>query len=220
MTMSAESLFGRMRAVYRTVVPEPLRRLIRRRLVRPSYNDEFFTSLDRSQAGSYDVIAASIIERLNPRFVIDVGCGSGPLLASLAARGVRTLGLEGSAAGLAGARRRYVEVRQTDLARPFTVEPCDVVVSLEVAEHLPARTADAFVASLAAAAPHIVFSAATPGQGGRGHINEQPHEYWIAKFNSRGFALDAATTENVRAEWRQRGVAPWYCNNVMFFRRT
>lgn len=214
------SLAAKLRAAYRGVVPEPLRRFIRDRLSRPGYSDAFFTHLDESQAASYGVVAESIIERLRPRFVVDVGCGSAALLAALAARGVRTLGLEGSAAGVAGARRRGIDVRQTDLAQPFAVDPCDVVISLEVAEHLPESAADAFIDSLVAAAPHVVFSAATPGQGGQDHINEQPHEYWIEKFRARGFALDAATTDAVRAEWRQRGVAPWYCNNVMFFRRS
>jgi trans-aconitate methyltransferase len=212
------SLFGRVRSVYRAVFPEPLRRFVRNRLVRPGYSPAFFDHLDELQAASYDVMAGSIVEQLHPRFAVDVGCGSGALLAALAARGVRTLGLEGSPAGVASARRRKIDVRLTDLAQPFEVEPCDVVISLEVAEHLPESAADQFVASLASAAPHIVFSAATPGQGGLDHINEQPHAYWIEKFSGRGFTVDEETTQTVREHWRRSGVASWYCKNVLFLR--
>lgn len=213
------SLIPRMRSVYRAVVPEPLRRFVRNRLVRPGYSSDFFDHLDEVQAASYAVMAGSIVEHLHPRFVVDVGCGSGALLAALAARGVRTLGLEGSPAGVASAHRRKVDVRLTDLAKPFTVEPCDVVISLEVAEHLPERVADPFVAALTSAAPHIVFSAATPGQGGHDHINEQPHAYWIEKFRARGFVVDEATTQTVREHWLRSNVASWYCKNVLFLRR-
>ena len=213
------TLFRRLRSVYRAVLPEPLRRFVRNHLVRPGYSPEFFDRLDEMQAASYDVMAGSIVEQLQPRFVVDVGCGSGALLAALAARGVRTLGLEGSPAGVACARRRKIDVRLTDLAQPFEVEPCDLVISLEVAEHLPESAAEQFVASLTSAAPHIVFSAATPGQGGLGHINEQPHAYWIAKFRERGFTVDEETTQAVREHWRRSNVASWYCNNVLFLRR-
>jgi len=212
------SLSSWARSVYRAVLPEPLRRFVRNRLVRPGYSPAFFDHLDEMQAASYDVMAASIVEQLHPRFVVDVGCGSGALLAALASRGVRTLGLEGSPAGVACARRRNIDVRLADLTQPFTVEPCDAVISLEVAEHLPETAADRFVASLASAAPHIVFSAATPGQGGHDHINEQPHGYWLEKFSVHGFGADEETTEAVRQHWRDRGVASWYCKNVFFLR--
>jgi SAM-dependent methyltransferase len=208
-----------VRRIYRAVVPEPLRRFVRNRLAGHGYDASFFEQLDEMQAASYGVMATSIVEHLQPRFVVDVGCGSGALLAALAFHGIRTLGLEGSPAGVAAARRRKIDVRQTDLAGPFNVELCDVVVSLEVAEHLPATAANGFVASLASAAPHVVFSAATPGQGGRDHINEQPHAYWLDKFGAAGFVADDAITQAVRDEWRRRGVANWYCKNVFFLRR-
>jgi SAM-dependent methyltransferase len=214
------SFLRRVRSLYRMIFPEPLRRFVRSRLARPGYSPAFFDQLDEMQAASYAVMADSIVERLHPRFVVDVGCGSGALLAALAARGVRALGLEGSPAGVARARRRKMNVHLTDLAQPFAVEPCDVVISLEVAEHLPESTAEPFVASLASAAPHIVFSAATPGQGGLDHINEQPHAYWIEKFRRRGFTVDDETTQAVREQWRSSGVANWYCDNVLFLRRT
>ena len=54
----------------------------------------------------------------------------------------------------------------------------DLVVSLEVAEHLPKECADIFVDSLVRLGPIILFSAAIPQAGGTCHINEQWPEYW------------------------------------------
>ena len=50
-----------------------------------------------------------------------------------------------------------------DLRRSFRLERrFDLALCLEVAEHLPAKAADAFVASLVELAPVVVFSAAMP----------------------------------------------------------
>ena len=159
----------RIAAVYRRVVPEPIRRFIRDRLSgRGFYSRAFFDQMDRDQAASYDVLAETIVERLRPSAVIDVGSGSGGLLAALARRGVPTLvGLESSPAGAAAARRRNVDVRMCDLSQPFVLERrFDVAVCLEVAEHLPESVADQFADGLTSGPDVLLFSAATPGQGG------------------------------------------------------
>ncbi len=64
-----------------------------------------------------------------------------------------------------------------DLGRRF-----DLVEGIEVAEHLAARAAGGFVASLIRHADVVLFSAAPPAQGGENHINEQPYEYWRVLF--------------------------------------
>jgi hypothetical protein len=67
----------------------------------------------------------------------------------------------------------------------------DFVQSLEVAEPLPGERASDFIQVLTAHAPFVMFSAAVPGQVGEHHVNEQPPEYWRAKFRDRGYlAID------------------------------
>ncbi|RMD82912.1 MAG: methyltransferase domain-containing protein, partial [Lentisphaerae bacterium] len=46
---------------------------------------------------------------------------------------------------------------------PFRPASFDLVVSLEVAEHLPPERADSFVADLCARSGYVLFSAAVPG---------------------------------------------------------
>ena len=50
-------------------------------------------------------------------------------------------------------------------------EKFDLVICLEVAEHLSKTRADSFIADLAQLGDIILFSAAIPFQGGVGHIN-------------------------------------------------
>jgi hypothetical protein len=96
----------------------------------------------------------------------------------------------------------------------------DVVISVEVAEHLPEASADRYVDFLcAASARWVILTAATPGQGGIDHVNEQPNEYWIAKLAARGFIHTRDLSQRWRAEWKAQSICTWYYNNVMVFER-
>jgi hypothetical protein len=71
--------------------------------------------------------------------------------------------------------------------------------SFEVAEHLPSRYARGFVRLLTLHQPQrVFFSAATPMQGGDGHINERPLLYWVELFEAHGYDLDVPGTVRAR----------------------
>jgi hypothetical protein len=139
------------------------------------------------------------------------------------ARGVLVEGLEYSSDRLKRCQERELPVHRFDLesgAEPPIAEVFDVVISLEVAEHLPPAVADRFVDLLAGRARRtVVFSAATPGQGGVDHVNEQPHRYWIERFEKRGFRFDEERSRAWRDSWHGTGVAWWYRRNLMLFHR-
>jgi SAM-dependent methyltransferase len=165
-------------------------------------------------------IAEAVIAEFRPGRVLDIGCGSGAILAEFAARGVDVTGLDNSEAALAFCSKRGLAVQKFDLERELEVKLTgDVALSTEVAEHLPAAVADRYVDFLCKSAPVIVITAATPGQGGTGHVNEQPHEYWIRKFEARGFEHLESVSRNFGEAWAARNVASWYSRNVMAFRR-
>jgi hypothetical protein len=91
---------------------------------------------------------------------------------------------------------------------------------MEVAEHLSEKYADRFVKLLASLSDIIVFTAATPGQGGNGHVNEQPPSYWIAKFAALDFTEDELLAARWRTEWKNSAVvANWYYRNLLILRR-
>jgi hypothetical protein len=90
---------------------------------------------------------------------------------------------------------------------------------MEVAEHLPASCAERYLDLLCGAGDRIIFTAATPGQGGSDHVNEQPHEYWISKFVARGFSHEVEASNEASKQWEAAGIATWYWRNVMIFAR-
>ena len=116
-------------------------------------------------------------------------------------------------------RRSGLTVRRLDIERdPIPPDRADVVVSTEVAEHLNEENADRFVELLTSLAPTAVVTAAVPGQGGTDHVNEQPNEYWIEKFEAREFAFDRDLSSRLRAEWRDAGVEGFLYGSLMIFR--
>lgn len=165
---------------------------------------------------------ASILRELFPdvQSAIDVGCGTGNYVAALRAVGINTNGYEYSArARRIAARRLGLMLHPLDLAEHPSFPRVDLALSLEVAEHLPPALGDRLVTALALAAPLVLFSAAARGQGGIGHVNEQPRAYWLDRFSRVGYAYDARTTAAI-AEACQRAVhgAPWIAANICLFR--
>ena len=155
------------------------------------------------------------------RRYVDVGCGSGAYAAEAIRRGHPTVGLEKSSAGRLLARRQGVDCRQFDLRRSLPEldeAPFDLAYCFEVAEHLPTELGESLVDVICGLAQRIVFSAAQPGQGGTGHINEQPADYWHARFASRGFQHDPSASEAIRESFERNGVwAPWLKSNTVVY---
>jgi cyclopropane fatty-acyl-phospholipid synthase-like methyltransferase len=186
-----------------------------------TYDAKYYEFIEFTASWSRDAMADAILRDLAPRSAVDIGCGTGALLEALRSRSVQVTGLEYSTAALEHCHQRGLNVRGFDIARhrlPAELRRLDLAISFEVAEHLPARLANRFVKLLSTASDTVVMSAATPGQGGTNHLNEQPHEYWIRKMLWQGFRLDRDLSLRWRNEWRGK-TADWYHSNVMVFRR-
>jgi hypothetical protein len=107
---------------------------------------------------------------------------------------------------------------QVDLTAPFYLGgPYDLVLCIEVGEHLPEESADTLVDTIVRHSGTVVFGAAVPGQEGTGHINCQPHEYWHTKFGERGYEMFDAIRPLIQNDAR---VSPWYRNNMFLYRAT
>ncbi|HUC38088.1 MAG TPA: hypothetical protein VMR97_13320 [Acidimicrobiales bacterium] len=90
-------------------------------------------------------------------------------------------------------------------------ETYDLALCFEIAEHLPASRAESFVADLSRLAPIVAFSAAIPGQGGTGHLNEQWPEYWERLFSRVGYLFVDALR---RPMWRNPGGPAYLAQNL------
>ncbi len=170
-----------------------------------------------TQRSARVVVPMLLAEFPHVRRVVDVGCGEGwwarEFAARLAPLGGAALGVDydvddGQEPGLG-----FVHA---DLRAPFTVEddlgPFDLAVSLEVAEHLPPERAAGFVADLCALAPIVAFSAAIPGQGGTGHLNEQPPDWWASAFAEHGYTASGYLRRRL---WHDSRVENWYAQNLL-----
>ena len=180
------------------------------------YSTAFYDRHIRGAIASARAIVPTVIDLVRPRSVVDVGCGVGAWLSVFREAGVHeVVGIDGA----------YVDRSQLlipadcfighDLEQPIGLpRQFDLVVSLEVAEHLSPEHADRFVASLAGLGRAVLFSAAIPGQGGEHHVNEQWPQYWAARFAEHGFvAIDC-----MRARvWNRQDVDWWYAQNSFLY---
>lgn len=182
------------------------------------YTRDFYKFEAAGSRQSAEVIVPLVLELVPARSVVDVGCGIGTWLAAFENHGVKEiLGVDGD----------YVDQQQlqipsdryiaADVSRPLHLgRRFDLAVSAEVGEHLPADSADTFVASLTQLAPVVLFSAAIPFQQGTQHVNEQWPEYWAEHFQNHGYvpvdAIRAQVWQDDRVEW-------WYAQNVLLYVR-
>lgn len=181
-----------------------------------SYSSKYFDWQSGGSKDSAEVIVPRIIELLQPRSVLDVGCGIGTWLSVFGGLGIEDVeGVDGlyiPRDKLLIPQERFVG---SDLSKEISLgRKFDLVVSLEVAEHLPEEVSALFIDSLIKHADKIVFSAAIPFQGGPNHVNEQWPDYWAKLFKSKGFvAVDVFRKEfwnNEKVEW-------WYRQNILLF---
>ncbi len=180
------------------------------------YSSRWFKSRQHFAADSSLEVVPFLNDLIRPTSVVDVGCGLGAWLVEWKKAGVaRVLGIDGPYVSKSDVLVEEQQFRHHDLSLPLRLhETYDLAMCLEVAEHIPEAHADCLIDTLSRLAPTIVFSAAIPSQGGNHHINEQWPEYWVQKFEDRGYLLIDAVRRHL---WRNGNVAFWYAQNAMIF---
>jgi hypothetical protein len=184
--------------------------------VPPLYDADFYAENQTGSKRSAKEVIPVVLELVQPKSVIDVGCGVGTCLSVLSELGVPDIfGVDGN-----WVDKRLLHIPQAlfashDLTRPLNIgKKFDLVVSLEVAEHLPAESAEGFVDSLTSLGPVVMFSAAIPLQGGTNHVNEQWPDYWAKIFGKKGYVVVDPVRRRV---WQNDKVDCWYAQNILFF---
>lgn len=180
------------------------------------YTKEFF---DRQKDASYtsaSVVVPIVMEYVSPKSVVDVGCGVGTWLSVFNECGVDDiLGVDGpwiDGNQLFIPKEKFMH---RDFEKPFEIsKTADLVISLEMAEHIPDSSADGLVKSLTSIAPVVFFSAAIPLQGGVNHVNEQWPSYWAKKFKARGYVPVDCIRRKI---WMNENVRFWYAQNSFFY---
>lgn len=180
------------------------------------YDKTFFeTRLERTQIAAERVLT-EVFDIYKPDSVIDVGCGTGTWLSVCQQKGIQDIqGIEGPWLPKNIVEIEYEKIFIQNIEDKVKSEKkYDLSISLEVAEHLTPDRAQSFIKDICDISPVILFSAAIPGQGGLGHINEQWPSYWHKIFNEIGYVGFDLIRPRI---WNDVEIRPFYRQNIFIF---
>lgn len=180
------------------------------------YDSAFFSYVNTGAISSAEHILPLILNDLEITSVLDVGCGQGAWLSIWKKLGVNDIcGIDGlyvDQESLLISKNSFIPYclsDKFDLGRRF-----DLVQTLEVAEHLPKESAVGFIESIINHGDLILFSAATKGQGGDNHVNEQDYDYWRQLFAVHGYIVIDYFRLMIRDN---KNIEPWYRYNLFLY---
>jgi hypothetical protein len=181
-----------------------------------AYNYQTATKGVTSVLASAEIVVPLLNSVFQPASVIDLGCGTGDWLSVWKRHAVSSVkGYDGVWVPPSALVISEDEFNAVDFCAAIPdMGFADLAMCLEVAEHVPASVGKQFVSVLCRTAPVIVWSAAVPGQGGYGHVNEQYLSYWVQEFANKPFDI-------IRPKiWSRSDVAWWYQQNLLVFAST
>lgn len=157
-------------------------------------------------------VAQEIKIRFSPRTVLDVGCACGHLVKALRELGIEAWGVDASDAALKAAHpsiagylgRMTLPAKELPEAFP---KHYDLVVNIEVLEHIPEVSAADSVGVLCSFGDVILFSSTPWDYDEPTHTNLHQPSYWCRLFRERGYAYDS------------RSHADWLTPQAIVFRR-
>ena len=181
-----------------------------------SYDQAFYQHQKEGSLKSAQVVVPMIMRLLNPRTVVDIGCGVGTWLSVYRQQGVQSiLGIDGDYVAQNMLLIEECNFLPRNLAEPLQLDQrYDLVQSLEVAEHLEEKHAERFIATLVGLSDVVLFSAAVPFQGGTEHVNEQFIEYWVRLFQKHDYLPIDCIRHSI---WDSVEVDVCYRQNILIF---
>ncbi len=152
----------------------------------------------------FDGIAEAIARKMGPRTVLDAGCAMGFLVEALRQRGVEAWGIDVSDYAIERVHpgiRPYCSVGTVTapLAQDY-----DLIVCIEVLEHLSAREAEQAVENFCRHSDDVLFSSTPLDYKETTHFNVQPLEYWAELFAQHGFFRDVDFDASFITDWAVR----------------
>ena len=135
--------------------------------------------------------------------VVDFGCSIGSLLEVFLENGKKIKGYEYCYEECLNSIRKVENLEEHiefgDVSKDLNPGIFDASISIEVAEHIPTEYSESLVKNLKNSTKDIIiFTAATPDQGGTGHINCQERSFWIDLFEKNGCVYDIKETEKIK----------------------
>jgi SAM-dependent methyltransferase len=158
-----------------------------------------------------DRLALFMRDVIRPNTVLDIGCGPGHFVYSMRDLGVNAFGIDIDIR-VSGKPHLF---QQDILSTKFVT---DVAICLEVLEHISEDDAEEIIDKISTMfTDTLIFTAAQPGQGGVGHINCQPREYWDKLFNQNNLHRNILMEETLRLYCKQGRYMGWFYNNLLVY---
>lgn len=184
------------------------------------YTADWLRRVEAMERDSAVTMAHTIAHELCPTSVLDLGAGPCAHANALATYGCEVLAVDGSvhAARFASSTVRFMVA---DLRRPLDLQRTfDVVLCLEVAEHISEEAEDILCETLVRHTGRWLIATAAPsGQYGRHHVNPKPLTFWIEKLSALGLRHEREMAIRWQGVWRSRNVLSYFVDNLMIFRR-
>ncbi|MBK8047997.1 MAG: methyltransferase domain-containing protein [Anaerolineales bacterium] len=152
----------------------------------------------------FGAVADRIVRDLEPQSVLDVGCAYGLLVETLRERGVDAYGIDVSEYAISQAApvvQPYVHVGSA--VEPFG-RTYDLIVTIEVLEHLPPEQAEPAIANICRHTDDVLFSSSPLDYSEITHFNVQPPEIWARHFANQGFYRDVDFDASFITPWAAR----------------
>jgi SAM-dependent methyltransferase len=180
------------------------------------YTEDFYTEIRDGSLASARAVVPELLTLLEPKSVVDIGCGTGAWLSAFREKGIEDVrGVDGDYVKRNALLIPQENFQAADLTQPLSLgRRFDLAISLEVAEHIAPERAGIYVDNLTRLSDVIAFSAAIPHQTGHGHVNEQWPDYWRDLFEKRGYRVVDAMRKRI---WTLKNVERWYKQNLLIY---
>ncbi len=152
----------------------------------------------------FDYLGHKIATEIGPGSVMDAGCAMGYLVSALRKRGVAACGFDISDYAVHSAEadvRPYCRVGS--ILEPWPGK-YDLVVCMEVLEHLPPAEAEQAVQNICRSTDDVLFSSTPLDYKEPSHVNVRPTAYWASLFAQNGFYRDVEFDATFITPWAMR----------------
>lgn len=173
-----------------------------------------FNNIDSEEKPFAKRLAKFIKEKINPKTILDIGCGPGTYVYEFRDEGIDAQGLD------IDERVRGKHHLKYQSLFDITDEKADTVICLEVAEHIEKEHEDEVVRKVVSTVQNtLIWTAAAINQGGIGHINCKNKEEWAEKIAKAGLVRNYVK-ENQLIEYAKQGYhMGWFVNNLLYFEK-
>lgn len=185
------------------------------------YDVDYYKQINADEAEQANRLAEVLKWVYSPNSVIDIGSATGLYLKPFLDDGTKVTAVDYSESAISDEVLQIPkkDFKIVDITKQSIGVTADLALCVEVLEHIEAEFSEIAIHHIAETSNTIFFTAAQPGQGGVGHVNCQPKEYWAAFFTNEGFVRDIKDEDYIRIIMASGYHMGWLINNLMVFKR-